>query len=174
MPGFRAPLGRTLRRSAICLSALPKRLNRMRCEPNSSKWSRTAGNRTASSFGKWTFQPPPPHTTTACVHGASQSGGGRPISVPLLVYRVYPDGKEELIRGLRLRGLSVRSLKDIVAVSDESYVFHYLNTLAPMSMPGTGYVAPTSVVAPALLLEDVELERPQEELPKLPVVPPRL
>ena len=95
-----------------------------------------------------------------------------PISVPLLVYRVYPDGKEELIRGLRLRGLSVRSLKDIVAVSDESYVFHYLNTLAPMSMPGTGYVAPTSVVAPALLLEDVELERPQEELPKLPVVPP--
>jgi predicted Zn-dependent protease len=104
--------------------------------------------------------------------GASQAGGGRPVSTPLLVYRVYPDGKEELVRGLRLRGLSVRTLRDIVAVSDESYVFNYLNTLAPMSMPGTGYVAPTSVVAPALLLEDVELERPQEELPKLPVVPP--
>jgi len=103
--------------------------------------------------------------------GASQSGG-RPTSSPLLVYRVYPDGKEELVRGLRLRGMTVRSLKDIVAVSDESYAFHYLNTLAPMSMPGTGYVAPTSVIAPSLLLEDVELERPQEELPKLPVVPP--
>jgi TldD protein len=104
--------------------------------------------------------------------GASQGGGGRPVSTPLLVYRVYPDGKEELVRGLRLRGLSVRTLRDIVAVSDESYVFNYLNTLAPMSMSGTGYVAPTSVVAPALLLEDVELERPQEELPTLPVVPP--
>ena len=69
-------------------------------------------------------------------------------------------------------GFPSAALKDIVAVSEESYVFHYLNTLAPMSMPGTGYVAPTSVVAPALLLEDVELERPQEDLPKLPVVPP--
>jgi TldD protein len=104
--------------------------------------------------------------------GASQGGGGRAVSIPLQVYRVYPDGKEELVRGLRLRGLSVRTLKDIVAVSEESYVFHYLNTLAPMSMPGTGYVAPTSVIAPALLLEDVELERPQEDIPKLPVVPP--
>jgi predicted Zn-dependent protease len=103
--------------------------------------------------------------------GASQSGG-RPVSTPLMVYRVYPDGKEQLVRGLRLRGVSVRTLKDIVAVSDEMYVFNYLNTLAPMSMPGTGYVAPTSVVAPALLLEDLELERPQEELPKPPVVPP--
>ena len=104
--------------------------------------------------------------------GASQGGGGRAVSIPLQVYRVYPDGKEELVRGLRLRGLSVRTLKDIVAVSEESYVFHYLNTLAPMSMPGTGDVAPTSVIAPALLLEDVELERPQEDIPKLPVVPP--
>ena len=81
--------------------------------------------------------------------GASQGGGGRPVSTPLLVYRVYPDGKEELVRGLRFRGLYARTLRDIVAVSDESYVFNYLNTLAPMSMRGTGYVAPTSVVAPA-------------------------
>ena len=104
---------------------------------------------------------------------SAQSGGGaRPVSAPLHVYRVYPDGKEELIRGLSLRGLSVRSFRDIVAVSNESVAFHYLNTLAPMSMGGTGYVAPTSVIGPSLLFEDLELERTQDEMPKLPVVPP--
>jgi hypothetical protein len=104
---------------------------------------------------------------------ASQSGGSaRPVSAPLLVFRVYPDGKEELVRGLRFRGLGVRSLRDILAVSDESFAFHYMNTLAPMSLPGGGYVAPTSVIAPSILLEDVELERPQEDLPRLPIAPP--
>ncbi len=104
---------------------------------------------------------------------SAQSGGGaRPVSAPLHVYRVYPDGKEELIRGLSLRGLSVRTFRDIVAVSKESVAFHYLNTLAPMSMGGTGYVAPTSVIGPSLLFEDLELERTQDEMPKLPVVPP--
>lgn len=103
---------------------------------------------------------------------ASQSGGSRAVSVPLLVYRVYPDGKEELVRGLRFRGLNVRALRDIVAVSEENYAFHYLNTLAPMSMSGGGYVAPASVVAPSLLFDDLELERPPDDLPKMPVVPP--
>ncbi|HYP08087.1 MAG TPA: metallopeptidase TldD-related protein, partial [Bryobacteraceae bacterium] len=102
---------------------------------------------------------------------AQQGGGARPVSTPLHVYRVYPDGKEELVRGLILRAFSVRTLRDIVAVSDESFAFHYMNTLAPMSMGGTGYVAPTSVVAPSLLFDDVELERPQDDLPKLPIVP---
>jgi hypothetical protein len=103
---------------------------------------------------------------------AQQSSGSRAISTPLHIFRVYPDGKEELVRGLFLRGFSVRTLRDIVAVSDESFAFHFMNSLAPMSMGGTGYVAPTSVVAPSILLEDVELERPQDDLPKLPIVPP--
>jgi predicted Zn-dependent protease len=103
---------------------------------------------------------------------AAQGGGSRPVSTPMQVYRVYPDGKEELVRGLRFRGLSSRTLRDIVAVSDENFVFSYMNTLAPMSMPGPGYVSPTSVIAPSLLFEDLELERSQDDLPKLPVVPP--
>jgi hypothetical protein len=37
---------------------------------------------------------------------------------------------------------------------------------------GSGYVAPSSVVAPSMLFEDLELERPQDDLPKPPVVPP--
>ncbi|MEJ7606431.1 MAG: hypothetical protein WKF37_09215 [Bryobacteraceae bacterium] len=104
---------------------------------------------------------------------ANQGGSSRPVSVPLLVYRVYPDGREELIRGMRFRGLSVRALKDISAVSTESAAFHYLNNLAPFALIGAGgYVAATSVVSPALLFEDLELEKPQDDLPKPPIVPP--
>lgn len=103
---------------------------------------------------------------------AGQRGGARPTSPPILVYRVYPDGREELVRGLRFRGLNTRSLRDIVAVSDRYYAFHFMNTPAPLAISAGGYIAPASVIAPGFLIDDLELERPQEELPKLPVVPP--
>ncbi len=53
--------------------------------------------------------------------GASRSGGGaRPVVLPLLVYKVYPDGKEELVRSVQFRDLSTRSFRDIAAASDET------------------------------------------------------
>ena len=54
----------------------------------------------------------------------SAQAGGHPVSAPVLVYKVYPDGREELVRGLRFRGLNARSLKDILAAGDDSNVFH--------------------------------------------------
>ena len=106
--------------------------------------------------------------------GITQSGGSsKPVSIPLLVYRVYPDGKEELVRGVRFRGFSVRSLKDVIAVSEENYVFHVMDNLAPFALMGAGgYVTAQSVVAPSMLFEDLELEKPSDDQPKLPVVPP--
>lgn len=105
---------------------------------------------------------------------SAQSGGSvRPLSPPLLVYRVYPDGREELVRGLRFRGVSTRSLRDILGASEETALFEYVNNAAPLAMLGAGGVlAPTSVIAPGLLFEEIEFEFPQEQLPKLPVVPP--
>jgi len=103
-----------------------------------------------------------------------QSGGSaRPLSPPVLVYRVYPDGHEELVRGMRFRGVSTRSLRDILAASQETALFEFVNNSAPLAFLGEGgYVAATSVVAPALLFEEMELEVPQEPLQKRPVVPP--
>lgn len=106
--------------------------------------------------------------------GMSQSGGGtRPVSVPILVYRVYPDGREELVRGLRFRGLSARSLKDMLAASDETVAFDFVNNgalFALMSIPG--YQDGTTVIAPGVLFDELELDRPQEEVSKPPLVPP--
>ncbi len=106
------------------------------------------------------------------VVGMTQSGGGRPVSLPVLIYRVYPDGREELVRGLRLRGLNVRSLKDIVAASAETTAFDFFETGAPLGVPAGIVLSEASVVAPSVLIDDLEIERIEEELPKLPVVPP--
>lgn len=101
------------------------------------------------------------------------AGQERPTSIPLLAYRIYPDGREELVRGLRFRGLSARSLKDIAAATDEEHLFDFLGNAAPFSLiGGSNYVYTSTVVAPSILFEDLELERVEQDLPKLPVVPP--
>jgi len=85
---------------------------------------------------------------------------------------VYLDGHEQLVRGLRLRGLNARSLKDIEAASNEPAAFDYYDNGRPFAAVGAGsYAAESSVIAPSVLIDDVELERIEEELPKLPIVP---
>ncbi|MEO8593417.1 MAG: metallopeptidase TldD-related protein [Candidatus Solibacter sp.] len=99
--------------------------------------------------------------------------GGRPVSMPILVYKVYVDGREELVRGLRFRGFNVRSLKDILASGDDSAVFEYMDNTAPFALVGgAGFTAETCVIAPSILIDDLELHPAEEESPKLPVVSP--
>jgi hypothetical protein len=103
----------------------------------------------------------------------SNAEAGRPVSAPVLVYKVYPDGREELVRGLRFRGLNARSLKDIVAAGDDNNVFEFLNNQAPFAtIGGASYVAESCAIAPSVLIDDVDLHALDEELPKLPIVPP--
>jgi TldD protein len=110
----------------------------------------------------------------AMMQGIMQSGGtSRPVSPPALIYRVYPDGREELVRGMRFRSLNTRVLRDILAASNESYAFDYMNTGAPFAISGAGgYLAPTTVISPALLFEEIELDKSQDELSRPPLVPP--
>jgi hypothetical protein len=104
---------------------------------------------------------------------AQDGGGGRLVSLPLLVYRVYPDGREELLRGMRLKGVSTRSLRDIVAAGGDPAVFDYQENGAPFAVAGAAsFVAECSIVAPGLLFEELQLERSEEEMPRLPIVPP--
>jgi hypothetical protein len=100
------------------------------------------------------------------------AGSNRPVSIPLYVYRLYPDGHEELVRGERFRALSARSLKDILAAGDDSVTFNYVDNGAPFALLGFGSSeAPVTVVAPSVLIDDLELTKVDDELPKLPVVP---
>ncbi|WP_321472648.1 metallopeptidase TldD-related protein [uncultured Paludibaculum sp.] len=105
---------------------------------------------------------------------ASRSGaGGRPISTPSMIFKVFPDGREELIRGMRFRALGTRTFRDILAAGNEEYQFDYIENGAPMALMGAGnFVVGCSVVAPPVLFEELELEPNTDDLPKPPVVPP--
>lgn len=101
------------------------------------------------------------------------AGSSAPVSLPVLVYRLYEDGREELVRGLRFRNFNTRSLRDILAASDQLHVFDYMENGAPFALMGAGlYVAECTVVAPSILVDDVELERFEEEMLRPPLVPP--
>jgi hypothetical protein len=102
----------------------------------------------------------------------TSAAGARPVSMPLYVYRLYTDGHEEMIRGVRLRGLNARSLKDILAAGNDTATFDYLENGQPFALLGLGAsAAEVSVVAPSVLIDDLELTKIDDELPKLPVAP---
>lgn len=105
---------------------------------------------------------------------ASRSGaGGRPVSSPVMVFKVFPDGREELVRGMRFRSLGTRAFRDIVAAGNEEYQFDWLENGAPMALMGAGnFVVGASIVAPPVLFEELELEPVTDDLPKPPIVPP--
>ncbi len=91
------------------------------------------------------------------VNGGGQGG----VAAPLYVYRLYVDGHEEMIRGVRLRNVDARSLKDILLAGDDSATLDY----------DEGGSADVSVVAPSLLMDDLELEKVGDTMPKLPIAP---
>jgi predicted Zn-dependent protease len=95
------------------------------------------------------------------------AAGAHAVASPLLAYRVYPDGREELVRSLQFHGVSTRSFKDIVSASDENYVLDLIDT-----NPRGTFITTASVIAPAVLFEELELAPIEEETPKPPIVPP--
>jgi TldD protein len=104
---------------------------------------------------------------------ASGGSSGPAVSLPLHIYKLYADGHEEMIRGVRLHGLNARSLKDILAAGDDNVTFNYLENGAPFALLGLGSsAAEVAVVAPSVLIDDLELTKIDDELPKLPIAPP--
>jgi predicted Zn-dependent protease len=88
-------------------------------------------------------------------YGIIIKGGG--LNDPSLTYKVYvEDGREELIRGVSIGELTVKQLKaQIIAVGNDSYV---LNRAGGGGYGGSGVSA--SVIAPSVLLEELELKKP--------------
>jgi hypothetical protein len=68
--------------------------------------------------------------------------------------------------------LSTRSFKDIIAASDQPYVYNYLDSRAPFALMGaSNFIASSTVIAPAVLFEDLELEQVLDEMPSPPITP---
>lgn len=85
---------------------------------------------------------------------------------PLMVYRVYPDGKrpDELVRGVEIVGTPLSSFDTIVATDDKPGIFN------GVCGAESGWV-PVSAVSPSLLLESIEIERSAHDRDKPPLLP---
>jgi len=103
---------------------------------------------------------------------SASQGSTHPVSIPILVYKVYPDGREELVRGMLFHGLNARSLKDILAAGDDGAPYEFMESTAPFSLVGyAAFTTEACVVAPSVLIDDLELRAMDEEQPKLPLAP---
>lgn len=86
--------------------------------------------------------------------------------MPLLVYRIWPDGRpDELVRGVDIVGTPIAAFETIVATGDTPGIFN------GMCGAESGDV-PVSAVSPSLLLRNLEIERASHERDKPPLLPP--
>ena len=84
-----------------------------------------------------------------------------PGNSPRLLYRIYPDGHEELVRGAVFNELDVRALRsDLMSVGND-----------PLISNRAGGIA-TTVISPSLLFDELEVKRADTSKDKLPDYPP--
>ncbi len=82
---------------------------------------------------------------------------------PVTVWRVYPDGREEMVRGVDMIGTPLITFSRIMAASDEYQVFN------GMCGAESGWV-PVAAVAPDLLIQEVEIQRRSKDHDKPPLL----
>ena len=83
-----------------------------------------------------------------------------PGNSPRLLYRVYADGHEELVRGAVFNELDTRALRsNLIAVGND-----------PLVSNRTGGV-PTTIICPSLLFDELEVKRADTSKDKLPDYP---
>lgn len=92
------------------------------------------------------------------------ASSGQSVPPPELLFKVYPDGREELVRGATFAEMSVRDLKDLLGVGQSLEAYHFL-------VPTAGFAIPCSVVAPPVLFEDVELRKEKQPKKRPPAWP---
>ena len=82
--------------------------------------------------------------------------------IPLVVYRVYPDGRpDELIRGADIVGTPLASFAKIMATSDRMEVFNGICGAESGDVP-------VSAIAPAILVSEIEIQRKERSQDRPP------
>ena len=84
--------------------------------------------------------------------------------MPLLVYRVYPDGREEIVRGVDLIGTPLTTFSRIVAGDDQIAVF---NGTCGAESGGV----PVSAASPAILVSEIEVQKKSKSQDRPPLLP---
>lgn len=97
---------------------------------------------------------------------------GTRLEPVILAVKVFPDGREELIRNAELSGISPATFKEILGASLEPTVY---STPFRNPAPRTAFSAGgsssgiISIAIPSLLFEEITLKKPVGEIPNPPV-----
>jgi predicted Zn-dependent protease len=85
--------------------------------------------------------------------------------MPVMVYRVFPDGREELVRGVDLIGTPLTAFSKIVAADNRPAVF---NGTCGAESGGV----PVSAVSPAVLVSQIEVQKKEKSHERPPLLSP--
>jgi hypothetical protein len=89
----------------------------------------------------------------------------------LEVYKLYPDGREELVRGCEAAGLSPQSFKDILLTGKQGFAYNMLASSVTSSfVSGGSQFVPASVIVPDILFEDLEIRPIEGDFAKPPIM----
>jgi hypothetical protein len=96
----------------------------------------------------------------------------RNVNNPVLAYKVFPDGREELVRGVQFFGLNAAAFRDIVAASKDQHIltvrFQPRNQMPMMTMAEENFT-PVTLAVPSLLFEEATIRKIRAEAPNPPV-----
>ncbi|MEW5805916.1 MAG: metallopeptidase TldD-related protein [Acidobacteriota bacterium] len=88
--------------------------------------------------------------------------------LPLLVYRVYTDGRsDEVVRGVDIVGTPLTSFSKIIMTGDDYNVFNGTCGAESGSVP-------VSAISPSILVSEIEVEKKFKEQERPPILPPPL
>jgi TldD protein len=105
------------------------------------------------------------HEITGGYTNTTRSGSQAFKVMPVMVYRIYPDGHEELVRGVDLEGTPLAALARIEAAANDFDVFN------GVCGAESGWV-PVSATSPSILLGQIEVTRKEKSHDRPPLLPP--
>jgi predicted Zn-dependent protease len=85
--------------------------------------------------------------------------------LPIMVYRIYVDGREELVRGVDLIGTPLTAFSRIEAADDQIGIF---NGICGAESGGV----PVSSVSPGILVSQIEVQKKAKSEERPPILPP--
>ena len=99
----------------------------------------------------------------------------------ITAYRVYPDGREELVRGAQLADVPIRAWKDVLGTSKDLTVYNFLNASESQlqlrltggtddgGVPSGGIES--SIITPDILLKEIDIGQAAGTVRPVPVSP---
>jgi TldD protein len=85
--------------------------------------------------------------------------------IPVMVYRVFPDGREQLVRGVDIIGTPLTVFSKVIAADDDVRVFNGI-------CGAESGAVPVAAASPAILVSQIEVQRKYKDQDQPPILPP--